>query len=81
MVWFKRDLRVTYNLALTLDSKQGDIFPLYIIEPELLQQPDMSHRQYLFLSDGLEELITELTKLGQSLAIKLGDAVEIFEQL
>ncbi|AFX70057.1 deoxyribodipyrimidine photolyase [Francisella tularensis] len=41
----------------------------------------MSHRQYLFLSECLEELNTELTKLGQSLAIMLGDAVEIFEQL
>ncbi|AHH47164.1 hypothetical protein X557_01830 [Francisella tularensis subsp. holarctica PHIT-FT049] len=35
----------------------------------------------MFLSECLEELNTELTKLGQSLAIMLGDAVEIFEQL
>lgn len=81
IVWFKRDLRVTDNLALSLAAEKGDILPLYIIEPELWQQPDMSHRQYLFLSECLEELNTELTKLGQSLAIMLGDAVEIFEQL
>lgn len=48
IVWFKRDLRVTDNLALSLASEKGDILPLYIIEPELWQQPDMSHRQYLF---------------------------------
>ncbi|AJI72374.1 hypothetical protein FTDG_01598 [Francisella tularensis subsp. novicida GA99-3548] len=81
IVWFKRDLRVTDNLALSLAAERGDILPLYIIEPELWQQPDMSHRQYLFLSECLEELNTELTKLGQSLTIMLGDAVEIFEQL
>ncbi|MDE4986493.1 deoxyribodipyrimidine photo-lyase, partial [Francisella tularensis subsp. holarctica] len=78
MVCFKRDLRVNDNLALSLAYKKVDILPLYIIEPELWQHPDMSHRQYLFLSECQEELNTDLTKYGQSLAIMLGDAVEIF---
>ncbi|MEY8766607.1 MULTISPECIES: FAD-binding domain-containing protein [Francisella] len=81
VVWFKRDLRINDNLALSLASEKGDILPIYIIEPELWQQPDMSHRQYLFLLECLEDLNTELTRLGQPLIIMVGNAVEVFEQL
>lgn len=81
VVWFKRDLHIYDNLVLTQAATKGDVLPIYIIEPELWQQLDMSHRQYLFLSECLEELNTELTRLGQPLILMIGDAVEVFEQL
>lgn len=82
IVWFKRDLRIYDNQALTNALKTSDeILPLYIIEPELWQQPDLSNRQYLFLCECLEELNTELTKLGQNLIITVGDACEVFAEL
>lgn len=81
VVWFKRDLRIDDNLALTQAATKGDVLPVYIVEPSLWQQPDMSHRQYLFLLECLEELNIELTKLGQPLIIMVGDAEDIFEQL
>ena len=49
IVWFKRDLRISDNLASSGYIEKGDILPIYIIESELWQQPDMDHRQYLFL--------------------------------
>jgi len=81
VVWFKRDLRIHDNKALTFAAQEGPVIPLYILEPELWQQPDMSSRQYQFLKDCLLELDTSLTILGQRLIIKVGKAVEVFDQL
>lgn len=81
VVWFKRDLRLDDNLALTLALQNGSVLPLYIIEPELWYQPDMSRRQYQFLSESLIELDESLKQLGQKLVIKVGSAIEVFQSL
>lgn len=81
LVWFKRDLRVEDNLPLTLAAQDDAVIPLYILEPELWQQPDLSYRQYLFLQDSLKSLDEDLQKLGQRLIIRIGDAVNILEEL
>ena len=39
IVWFKRDLRVT-DKPLCTAAHTGAVIPLYIVEPELWQQPD-----------------------------------------
>jgi deoxyribodipyrimidine photo-lyase len=69
LVWFKRDLRVEDNLALTLAAQDGAVIPLYILEPELWQQADLSYRQYLFLQDSLKSLDEDLQKLLASFAL------------
>ena len=48
IVWFKRDLRIEDNASFYEAAKQGPVLALYIIEPELWQQPDMSIRHYQF---------------------------------
>lgn len=48
VVWFKRDLRIEDNQALSQATYQGNVLPLYILEPDLWAQPDMSARQYRF---------------------------------
>lgn len=81
VVWFKRDLRIEDHPALTEAARRGPVLPLYIVEPELWQQPDMSHRQYQFLGECLAELDTALQTLGLRLVIKVGDAVTVLAQL
>ena len=81
IVWFKRDLRTEDHEALAQAAKLGTVFPLYIIEPELWNNPDMSHRQYLFLQDCLFELNQALEKLGQKLIIKVGNALNVLEDI
>jgi len=81
IVWFKRDLRIDDNAALNMALQAGNIMPLYIFEPQLWQQPDMSYRQYSFLLECLADLNTEIKKLGTSLIIKVGDAVGILNKL
>ncbi|MGB2325720.1 MAG: deoxyribodipyrimidine photo-lyase, partial [Pseudomonadales bacterium] len=81
IVWFKRDLRVEDHAALAKAAIGGDLLPLYIIEPDLWQQPDMSHRHYQFLQACLVELDDSLQALGQRLIIKVGNAVDILADL
>lgn len=81
VVWFKRDLRIADNEALMAAAKHGPVLPLYILEPELWQQPDLSHRQYLFLCACLSELDKSLQALGQGLVIKVGNAVQVLQDI
>ena len=81
LVWFKRDLRLHDHAALIQASKKGAILPLYILEPALWQQPDMSYRHYLFLQQSLDELDQSLKNLGHKLVIKVGDAVDILNEI
>lgn len=81
VVWFKRDLRIIDNAALYHAAQNAVVMPLYIIEPELWQQSDMSHRHYQFLCQSLDELDKDLQSLGQGLIIKIGNAVDILEDI
>jgi deoxyribodipyrimidine photo-lyase len=56
IIWFKRDLRIEDNIALIEAVKHGPVLPLYIFEPELWKQLDLSYRQYQFLKECLAEL-------------------------
>lgn len=78
VVWFKRDLRLHDHAALVGASQQGAILPLYILEPSLWHQPDLSHRHYVFLRECLEDLDAALD--GQ-LVVRVGEAVHVLQQL
>ncbi|WP_343563926.1 deoxyribodipyrimidine photo-lyase [Kiloniella sp. b19] len=81
IVWFKRDLRLHDHEALTRAAVKGPVLPLYILEPELWQQPDMSQRHYLFLLECLADLNRHLTRLGQPLVIRTGNACSVLSSL
>ena len=81
IVWFKRDLRVQDNRALSLAAEQGPVLPLYVAEPELWQEADMSGRQWSFVADTLQELQHALANLGQPLVIRTGDVIDILTSL
>ena len=82
LVWFKRDLRVSdhaplYNASLTNFS----VVPLYIVEPELWSLPFMSRRHWHFLNECLHDLRRECGRLGQPLVVRIGNSIDIFENL
>ena len=76
IVWFKRDLRIEDNAPLAAAAVAGPVIPLYILEPELWQQPDMSGRHYDFLGECLAGLDRDLTAVGRPLVLRVGDAVD-----
>ena len=81
IVWFKRDLRTVDHAALAQASQSGTVIPLYIVEPELWQQADMSQRHYGFLCECIADLQQQLSALGYQLIIKVGDAVSTLAAL
>ena len=81
IVWFKRDLRCVDHRPMALAMQAGPFLPLYIAEPDLWAQPDVSARQWLFAAESLNELQCALTALGQPLCVMVGDAVQIFQEL
>ena len=81
VVWFKRDLRVTDHKALASAASSGIVVPLYILEPELWKQPDVSCRHFDFLKECLISLRGDLQSQGLNLVIKVGDAVEVLQAI
>ncbi|NOD95324.1 deoxyribodipyrimidine photolyase [Ruegeria sp. HKCCD4884] len=81
IVWFKRDLRVQDNSALTRAAECGEVLPLYVVEPDLWQQPDMSARHWGFIAETLEQLRADLGKLGQPLVIRTGEITKVLSDL
>ena len=85
IVWFKRDLRIADHEPLARAASAiddlGPVLPLYVIEPELWQQPDSSGRQFAFIRESLTELRRALAGLGQPLVIRQGGMIEMLDQL
>lgn len=81
IVWFKRDLRLHDHAPLHYAAQTGPVLPLYILEPELWQQPDLSHRHYQFLLECLSDLNESLSAAGHPLIIKVGRAVDVLKSI
>tara|TARA_Y100001934_G_scaffold171328_1_gene203310 strand:- start:4748 stop:6301 length:1554 start_codon:yes stop_codon:yes gene_type:complete len=81
IVWFKRDLRIADHLPLVNAARAGRVLPLYIVEPQLWRQPDVSGLHWLSIRDALVGLRQELAGIGMPLLIRVGPSVEIFQYI
>lgn len=81
LVWFKRDLRVADQAALSAAASAGPVLPLYVVEPGYWAGPDVSARQYEFLIDSLRSLDAALRGLGQPLWIAIGEVTDVLADL
>ncbi len=79
--WFKKDLRVVDNEALYEASRDYDILPIYVLEKEKWQQLSHSYRQWQFCKECLIELKEDLYLMGQPLIIRIGDVIDIFDEI
>ncbi len=66
LMWFRNDLRVTDNKALSSAcvDPQAKVIALYTATPEQWQQHDMAERQISFIHQNLVELQNSLAELG-----------------
>ena len=81
LVWFKRDLRVFDHEPLTLGIACGNIIPVYVIEPEVVNAADFDALHWNFIRESLTELRESLQALGGDLLIERGEVCEVFERL
>lgn len=80
IVWFKRDLRTADHQPLLQASRLGPVLPLVVVEPEFWRQADASARHWAFCAEGLEELRSDLARLGQPLVVRVGAVEEVLER-
>ena len=81
VVWFKRDLRIHDHRPLVEATKRGPVLPLYVVEPDLWQQPDASARQWQFIVECIRELEVAMGRLGQPLLVRVGSVVDTLEKI
>lgn len=81
IVWFKRDLRLVDHLPLIKAAERGMVRCIYIIEPMLWKQPDVSLQHFEFIRESLIELDTALRTQGGSLEIHYGDTQDVFGKI
>jgi len=81
LVWFKRDLRWRDHAALAHASSNKPVRCIYIIEPELLLQPDYALQHFEFIRESLLELDSHLRARGGCIEIHTGQATDVFTKL
>ena len=81
VVWFKRDLRLHDHAPFAAAAARGEVLPIYLIEPQLWQQPDTSFRHWRFVRDCLAELQGSLRALGGELLALREDVLTALERI
>jgi deoxyribodipyrimidine photo-lyase len=81
LLWFKRDLRLSDHAAFSAAALRGPVLPLFIVEPDYWQLPDVSERHWRFWSACVEDLAQSIAARGGKLIIRIGKAVEVLDAL
>lgn len=80
--WIRRDLRLTDNQALAAALSFGaPVYPVFIIDPGLLQSAYVGDKRLAFLFDGLRRLDATLKARGSYLTIRRGQPAEELAQV
>jgi deoxyribodipyrimidine photo-lyase len=82
VVWFKRDLRTRDHVPLLSAILSGrPVLCLFILEPERFEQEDTDAIHVDWELDCAVDLSNTLRKSGSSLHIRIGNAIEVLENL
>jgi deoxyribodipyrimidine photo-lyase len=80
--WFRRDLRVSDNTALSEAAKRAEtVIPVFIFEDAFRTGPDVGAARLAFLLQSIESLRKNLAELGHALVVRCGKSEEILPQL
>jgi deoxyribodipyrimidine photo-lyase len=81
IVWFKKDLRLADHRPLLRACERGQVIPLFLFEPSILSAPDTDAIHIQFQRESLADLRTQIQERGGNLLIRVGEAVEVFQDL
>lgn len=76
ILWFRRDLRIDDNPLLSLG---GEVLPIFIFDPTILDPLEKNDRRVTFIFKSLLKLKTGLKKLGLELALFYGKPTDVFD--
>ena len=81
LVWFRRDLRLDDNeIVSKAGHAGGEVLPLFVIDPWFYQQ-QIACCRVKFLFESLENLDSNLRKLGSRLYLFEGSSVDVIQKL
>lgn len=80
LVWFRSDLRLSDNPALTTAAKQGPFIPIYILDENSPVRPRGSAQKW-WLHHSLLALSKDFKKHGCNLILKRGSSLEILKEI
>jgi deoxyribodipyrimidine photo-lyase len=82
IVWFRRDLRLNDNTALTHALDAGlPVLMIFIFDAAVIDELQIDDPRISFIYKTLSELNTELRKYGSSLLVKKGEPENVWEEL
>ena len=81
VVWFKKDLRLDDHAPLRHAVAAGPTIGLFVIEPSLLRQPDVSSLHWNFILPSLRELQQALALLNITLWVAVAEVVPVLQFL
>lgn len=80
--WFRRDLRVSDNVALSeAASRAEEVIPVFVLEDAFRTGPDVGAARAAFLLRSVDSLRKNLAVLGYPLGIRQGRSVEVIPAL
>lgn len=79
--WIKRDFRVFDNAALQQAACQGEVIPVFIVEPNVWEGVDSSVFHRKAQAQALQDLRRQLQERGGELYVTAGSAVDTMQQL
>ena len=80
VVWFKKDLRVEDHTPL-VEAASGPLICLYIYEPKIIHAPDFDASHLAYINGSLRKLSQQLADRGGELVTRIGNAVDVFDEL
>jgi deoxyribodipyrimidine photo-lyase len=78
LVWFRKDLRILDNPALTQACHEGPVTAVYFVTPEQWQRHDVAPIQIDFIEKSLNQLAISLAEIGIDLIV---EKVETFAEI
>lgn len=81
IVWFRRDLRLADNPALAAGVERGEVVPVFVIDPKLIQSGRVGEKRIAWLVANLKALDESLRERGSRLIVRRGEPAQTLWQL
>lgn len=79
LIWFRRNLRLSDNIALSTASRDDNVAAIYIYDPAIILKKDFSYLHFDFIQDSLRELKNIFLSNGSFLNIYHNSVTEVLK--